>query len=84
MIESSKYKIDFTYEREPYTNKPLNTICLVWEEDNTVPLTGMASLHPMDNPVKEVGRKLALARAINLLPLEERKKVWQVYFSRKP
>lgn len=74
-------KIDFAYQREQITNKPVVTECQVTLPDGQV-LMGQAVLHELDNPVKEVGRKLALARAISSLDYPERKKVWASYFGR--
>jgi hypothetical protein len=74
-------KIDFAYQRENYTTKPIVTQAEVTLADGTV-LVGQAVCHELDNPVKEVGRKLALARAIASLPYLERKEVWNQYFLR--
>lgn len=45
-------------------------------------LLGEAICHPKDNFCKEVGRKLALARAIKGLPRASRMLVWDAYFKR--
>lgn len=76
------YEIEFAYQRENYTNKPIVTTASVTLPDGKSTLFGQAVCHEFDNPVKEVGRKLALARAIASLPQAERKKVWKVYFER--
>ena len=82
------YKIEFEYDREMAlikgkpSNRPIITRAAVLLKGHIVGKIGHAVCHDLDNPVKEVGRKLALARAIHDLPLEERKIVWKEYFSR--
>lgn len=73
--------IEFRYDRDE-AGAPLDTTAIVQFADGRN-LLGKAWCHESDNPCKEVGRKLALQRAIEDLPREEREKVWQHYFSRK-
>ena len=44
---------------------------------------GLALCAPQDKFVKEYGRKLSLARAIEHMPRDVRAKVWETYLSRK-
>ena len=77
------YEIEFEYQREEGTNKPVVTQCEVRYSPEGAVLYGQAVLHKLDNPVKEIGRKLALARAITSLSEVERLKVWNVDFARR-
>jgi len=43
---------------------------------------GVAYRNPMDRPNDEVGRKLALTRAINIFPQSVRAEAWKAYFMR--
>lgn len=43
---------------------------------------GLALCAPQDNFVKERGRKLSLARAIQDFPREVRVKIWETYLNR--
>ena len=81
-VMEKMYKIEFEYDRDEQ-DRPIITHAMVLNEHrHVVGKVGEAICHDLDNPVKEVGRKLALARAIHDLPLEERKIVWKEYFSR--
>jgi hypothetical protein len=81
------YKISFYYDRDHIVGVtkgkgiPVGTHAEVVTPLGEV-LVGSAWCHEEDNPVKEVGRKIALTRAVESLPFEERRKVWITYFSR--
>ena len=74
-------KIFFQYQRDSYDRTPIVTDAYVDMGDGTV-LHGQAVCHDDDMPVKDVGRKIALARAITDLSFEERKAIWDKYFER--
>jgi len=57
-------------------------IKLVPEEGSVVIGHGEALCHPLDQFVKEYGRKTALSRAMKDLDREFRAKVWNAYFKR--
>lgn len=46
-------------------------------------LEGEAYCSTMDTFNKEIGRKVSLARAVQPLPREERRAIWEAYFSRR-
>lgn len=74
-------KIFFQYQRDEYDRAPIVTDAYVEMEDGIL-LHGQSCCHDDDMPVKDVGRKIALARAITDLPYEQRKMVWDRYFRR--
>jgi len=43
---------------------------------------GVAYQNPQDEYNKECGRKIALARALELFPKKDRKKFWEAYLTR--
>lgn len=47
-------------------------------------LRGKAHCSNLDKPDAEVGRRLALTRALAPLPRGERRRYWALYFSRSP
>lgn len=60
------------------------TECLVYRGEEQVPtLEGRSFITGKDMFNKETGRKISLARAIHLLPREDRAKIWGAYFNRK-
>lgn len=66
------------YEARPVTRCFLQTL------NPEKQFEGEAVTHPNDKFLKETGRKLSLARALKEsgLGYEQRKEVWNVYFSR--
>ena len=59
------------------------TECYLMKEDNVMLSVGHSSCTLNDTFCKETGRKIALTRAVCILPKEERKKIWMAYLKRK-
>ena len=62
----------------------VRTECYIVDHDAELVLaSGAADVHPNDNPVKNVGRKISMTRALRNYPFtpEERKLFWEAYFS---
>lgn len=60
-------------------SKPFTRATVSWiTKDGTYEYEGLAIVHPNDAPVRKVGRKIALARALQAsgLPKDERRQVW--------
>ncbi len=80
-FEGKKYEISFKYDRSAG-----GTICWIH-----IPLAigtiythaGGSRCHVGDNFCREIGRKLALARAVKGEPKDFRRAAWQAYLGRK-
>lgn len=72
MHKLGKYTIDFDH----YDN--LISVCKVHNGDKTIS-TGKAHKAKNDNFNKSLGRKIALTRAIKMLPKDERTEIWNDY-----
>lgn len=78
-----KVEIEFQYDREQITRMPLDTVCIVsLGEDLRNVYVGRAACHDLDMPVKAIGRKIALARAIKDLDRATRTQIWKHYHSK--
>jgi hypothetical protein len=62
---------------------PTMTICRILPDSPRKTLVGEAHCGPGDKPSYEIGRKLALARALAGEPKDFRTAVWQAYLGRK-
>lgn len=80
------YTISFEYMREPdpkgISKKgfPVGVVCAVESSNSEDILLGYSYCNPVDQFNRQTGRKLALTRAIEELPREERAEVWRAYF----
>jgi hypothetical protein len=77
-------KIEFQYERGFWMSSdphPYSTTCVVTLDGDRV-LMGTATCHEEDQFCKRIGRRIALKRAIESLPKNERKKIWEIYLNR--
>src|ERR1043166_6452814 len=93
-INKTKFHVDFQYFRDN-TRKPIETVCRISSElrkkkINNKPSTkleaiGLRKLGSTDQPIKRVGRKIALTRALSSLNLtkEQRKLFWEIYLTNK-
>jgi hypothetical protein len=73
------------YHTRKFRKQPRLTFCAVLRRDQTgttTLLSGRAKCSKKDNFNKEAGRKLSLARAIAVLPRDDRGVIWSTYFSR--
>lgn len=81
------YKVYFSYEYADTIDVssqhyPIITDCVIERESGELVSIGSAFKSPRDNFSKAVGRKLALGRALSVLPREERKEFWEKYFEK--
>lgn len=74
------------YHTRKFRTKPRMTFCVVLRrhesDGHTTLLSGRARCSKKDNFNKEAGRKLALERAIAILPRADRALIWSAYFGR--
>lgn len=81
------YAFKFTYETPaPSTGRGLNGYRLIQVEiaSPSGPMArGWADCAPQDRFVKEVGRRVAITRALHFFPRETRKAVWSSYWASK-
>ena len=74
------------YHTKAFRKCPRQTFCIVLQRHDldgyTTMLSGRAVCGKKDNFNKEAGRKLALARAIAMLPRNDRSLIWSAYFGR--
>lgn len=79
-------KICFEYDRETYTREPIVTRCLIYADsnDSKAIAVGEAECHEDDRCVKDIGRKIALARALKNggFSYAERAEMWKKYLTR--
>lgn len=75
-IDNSEYRVRFFHGLK-HTSAELFV-------DGSPVAVGYADLHPKDNFVKAIGRKIALQRALQEQPKEVRSKLWQKYWSISP
>lgn len=90
-VNGKDYRINFSYNSEDHDTKGNRKIvvCKVEtvESGGRFNETGQqiseseAICNPKDKFNKSFGRKLALKRALNFVPKEERTKIWQGYLS---
>lgn len=75
-------KIKFRYKYEQFKNSlvPKDTFCSVTIGYNNYNGHARCNLK-YDFPNKEIGRKIALKRAIQDLPKEDRKLIWDYYLN---
>ncbi len=83
-LNNQTYRIGFGYNR-PADKSQQETIAFIKNMDTDVVITGISRCSKRDNFEKEVGRKLALKRALESSPFnkEERSAIWEVYETRK-
>lgn len=62
---------------------PTVTICRIWSNGARKTLVGEAHCGPGDKPSYEIGRKLALTRALQGEPKDFRTAIWAAYLGRK-
>ena len=69
-----------------YDTKNRITVAILTMYGNGMPLEmiGTSKAAKVDKWDKAVGRKLSLTRAVEGLPKEDRKRVWDAYFNRSP
>jgi hypothetical protein len=79
-VNNQEYWIDFEYQEK---NNNLLTSCNITNSDLTPIAGGFAKKAIKDSHVKETGRKIALANAINGFDKATRTAFWNQYFSRK-
>lgn len=74
------------YVRKPVkgSKKGAPTAIAVRVDFGRYALFGEAECHPLDNFDRRIGRRLALTRAIEELPRETRKEIWQEYWRLNP
>ena len=72
-------------DKSPLEYHPFNGIteCYLTKENNVILSVGHSHCTINDTFCKETGRKIALTRAVCILPKEERKKIWMAYLNRK-
>jgi hypothetical protein len=88
--ESESYGIGFAYDTylkgTPYPH-PYSTACFIHPsgDDERVVGVGYSYCHEQDQFVKEVGRKIALTRALEDMGADQptRTLFWKAYFGRK-
>lgn len=78
------YRISFEYLRTAPTKvckkgHPIGVACAVEVDSIEDVYIGYSYCHPKDQFNKITGRKMALTRAIEDLPREERREIWEVY-----
>ena len=82
-----KWRVGFEYvpRRDACKDQggPVVTICRIWPEGPRKTLAGEAHCGPGDRPSYEIGRKLALTRALAGAPKDFRRAIWQAYLGRK-
>ena len=80
IVNNQEYWIDFEYQEK---NDNLLTSCNILDSNQTPIAGGLAKKTIKDLHVKETGRKIALANAINGFDKATRTAFWNQYFSRK-
>lgn len=79
---TDEVRVSFRYAlQRDGKDKPFTEATVVWtttEGNQTWTYIGVAFVHPNDAPVRKVGRKIALARALqgSGLSRDERRQVW--------
>lgn len=89
-LDGGELTLKFFYSRKENKAKqniPIATHCALIEKlgaTDAKMYIGIAYLHPREIPNKEVGRKIALERALEKgnFNREERREIWEQYFGR--
>jgi len=92
-IEGTEIRVGFYHEQDPgwfvSSDRPIKgftrcTVKIGTKEDPQGELIGESYCSTLDVFNKEKGRKIALSRAIEALPREKRRVIWEAYFGRFP
>ena len=85
MFAVDRYKVEFEHKRDS-NDRPMATTCKIVVPDsvtgniNTIHAVGVAFCNPVDQFSYNIGRKIALARALQSFPRDERAMFWQKYY----